>query len=263
MNGTDPDSPQGPSAPRISKVLITGGAGFLARHITETLKQKYTLTLFDRAPMESECSCLAGDITDAEAVLRACAGQDAVVHTVALVRERAGKPAGLFADVVVKGTWNLLEACVAQKVKRLVNISSIIADGRPAPRWPPYRAGEPPRYAKGDLHYCVSKKLGEVLADAYGQAYDLSVIHLRPGVIDRDGANPALTRRPAGVSLPWFMYVDPRDVAQAVECALSTAVRCGTYHIVAGRQDALFDWQTAAREIGYAPQHNWPTIPEV
>lgn len=262
MNETDTIPLNKSSALRISRVLITGGAGFLARHITERLKKEYVLTLFDRSPIEAECSFLAGDITDPEVVLRACEKQDAVVHTVALVRGRTGKPAWMYADVVVKGTWNLLEACVAQGVKRLVNISTIVADGYRVRRSRPYEVSEPPCYTKNDFHYCASKKLGEVLGGAYAQAHNLSVIHLRPGVIDRDGVNHPLTQRPAGVSQPWFMYVDPLDVAQAVECALHTTVQCGTYNIVAGRKDSLFDWQTAAREIGYAPQHNWPAIPE-
>jgi hypothetical protein len=35
----------------------------------------------------------------------------------------------------------------------------------------------------------------------------------------------------------------------------------GTFQIVAGRDDALFDWREAAEKIGYAPSHNWPEIP--
>ena len=247
----------------MQNVLITGGAGYLAGHIRARLQPDYVLTLFDRVPVADGCRSIIGDITDPGAVLAACRGQDAVVHTVALVRGRADKPAGMFADVVVKGTWVLLEACAAQGVSRVVNISSIIADGMPSVRSRPYAVGDPPRYAKGDLFYCVSKKLAETLGNAYVQAHDLTVIHLRPGVIDGDGANPPLTRSPEGVSQPWFIHVDPRDVAQAVECALRTDVRSGTYHIVAGRGDSLFDWWTAAREMGYDPRHNWPSIPEV
>lgn len=60
----------------------------------------------------------------------------------------------------------------------------------------------------------------------------------------------------------WFFYVDPRDVAQAVVLAEKTAVRYGTYNIVAGRTDGVYDWTGAAADLGYSPQHNWPEIPE-
>jgi hypothetical protein len=52
-------------------------------------------------------------------------------------------------------------------------------------------------------------------------------------------------------------------VAQAVAGALATDRHTGTYSIVAGRGDSLFDWRPAAQEIGYTPQHNWPEITPV
>lgn len=250
------------SATDISRVLVTGGAGYLGRHIVERLKARFELTLFDCVPPEGDCRYVQGDIADPQAVADACRGKDAVVHTVALVRGREHEPAWRFADVVVKGTWNILEACVSEGVRRMVNISSVIADGYRPFRETPYRVDEPSSYAANDLHYCVSKKLAEVLCDAYAEAHGLSVISLRPGVIDGDGANPPITGRPEGVTVPWFMYVDPRDVAQAVECALRTERPRGTYSIVAGRRDSLFEWRPAAEDIGYAPEHNWPSVPE-
>ena len=59
------------------------------------------------------------------------------------------------------------------------------------------------------------------------------------------------------------MYVDPRDVAQAVELAIETQdVMYGSYHVVAGREDSRFDWKQTAQELGYRPKHNWDEIPE-
>jgi nucleoside-diphosphate-sugar epimerase len=248
----------------IHRVLITGAAGYLAGFVIQRLRSRYALTLMDRVAPKAECAdlpFLRADITSYDDVARACTGQDAVVHLVALVRERFDKPHGLFADVMVKGTWNVAEACVRQGARRLVNVSSIVAMGWPAETNRPYRVGEGTHFRAGDLYYALSKHLGEEIGQAYHQAHGLSVIHLRPGVIAGDGLNPG-PQPPGAPRGPWFVYVDPRDIAQAVECALETDLSYGCYQIVAGRRDALFDWVTARRELGYCPEHNWPEIPE-
>jgi nucleoside-diphosphate-sugar epimerase len=249
----------------VPNILITGAAGYLARFIIERLCPHHALTLFDRVPPQHVAAnglpLVLGDVTSYEDVERACAGQDAVVHTIALVRERFDKPQTLFADVMVKGAWNVAQACVAQHVVRLVNISSIVAIGWPQATDRPYRVGDPSVYRQGDLFYCLSKYLGEEIGAAYHQAHGLTVIHLRPGVIAGDGLNQG-PQPPANPSGPWFVYVDPRDVAQAAECALQTAIPYGCYNIVAGRSDSLFDWTPARDELGYHPEHNWPDIPQ-
>ena len=254
----------------IRKILITGAAGYLAGFIIQRLRSKYELTLTDRIepkPDFKDLPFVQGDITNYAEIEKICEGQDAVVHLVALVRERFDKPAWLFADVMVKGTWNIAEACAAGGVQRLVNISSISACS-PLPGGElPYRVGAPFRFNPGGLHYALAKYLGEQVGEAYYQAHGLSVIHLRPGVIAGDGLNPG-PKAPASLDQtrptePWFVYVDPRDVAQAVELAIEAQdVMYGSYNVVAGREDSQFDWKQTAQELGYRPEHNWHEIPE-
>jgi nucleoside-diphosphate-sugar epimerase len=249
----------------IRNVLVTGAAGYLGRFVVERLRPAYTLRLFDRTTPSfptDDREVHRGDVTLYDDVVRACEGQDAVVHLIALVRERFDKPPSLFADVMVKGTWNVAEACVRNGVPLLVNISSIVACGWPADTSSAYRVGSPSRFRAADLHYCLAKRLGEEIGAAYHEAHGLRIIHLRPGVIAGDGLNRE-PERPAGAPAFWFTHVDPRDVAQAVERALCTDLRAGTYQIVAGRDDALFDWRPARDELGYAPAHNWPDIPDM
>ena len=251
----------------IKKVLITGAAGYLASFVIARLRSEYELTLTDWVDVKAQpdrsdlqgIRFIRGDITCDSDIAHACEGQDAVVHLVALVRERFDKPAWLFADVMVKGTWNVAEACVKHDVQRLVNISSISMCGSPVSSEQAYRVGEPSCFTTGDLHYALSKSLGEQIGHAYHQAHGLHVIHLRPGVIAGDGHNPG-PQRPEDTTKPWFAYVDPRDVAQAVECALASDIAYGAYHIVAGRQDSKFDWTSATQELGYVPEYNWPEI---
>lgn len=244
------------------KILITGAAGYLAGFVIKRLHTPHhSLTLFDRIEAEAEGDFIQGDITDFDDVKVACSGQDVVVHLVALVRERFDKPHDLFADVMVKGTWNVAEACVQQGVGRLINISSVVAIGSPQETERAYRVGDPARFRSRDLFYTLSKHLGEEIGRAYHQANDLAVIHLRPGVIAGDGLNPDPENPGEDPGGHWFTYVHPEDVAQAVEQAIdSQTVRSGAFNVVAGHPHAKFDWQETAKTLGYQPQHNWEDV---
>ena len=248
----------------IEKILITGASGYLAQFIIDRLHGTYELTLADIVEpdnMPTNTTFIKADVTNSAEIEAACAEQDAVVHLVALVRGRSDKPLSLFADVMVKGTWNVAEACVRQGVKKLVNISSI-STCPPAPSAKlPYEVGDDFQFGPGDLYYALSKYLGERIGAAYHQAHGLDVIHVRPGVIAGDGQNPG-PAAPDVVTDPWFVYVDPRDVAQCVACAIETeTVKYGAYNAVAGRADSRFAWQQAKDDLGYSPEHNWPDIP--
>lgn len=248
----------------IEKILITGASGYLAQFIIDRLHGTYELTLTDIVEPDNvpeNTTFIKADVTNASEIEAACAEQDAVVHLVALVRGRSDKPLSLFADVMVKGTWNVAEACVRQDVKKLVNISSI-STCPPAPSAKlPYEVGDDFQFGQGDLYYALSKYLGERIGAAYHQAHGLDVIHVRPGVIAGDGQNPG-PAAPDVVRDPWFVYVDPRDVAQCVARAIETeTVKYGAYNAVAGRTDSRFSWQQAADDLGYSPEHNWPDIP--
>ena len=248
----------------VEKILITGASGYLAQFIIDRLHGTYQLTLTDIVEPEhvpANTPFIKADVTNASEIEAACAAQDAVVHLVALVRGRSNKPAALFADVMVKGTWNVAEACVRQGVRKLVNISSI-STCPPAPGVKlPYEVGDDFRFGPGDLYYALAKYLGEQIGAAYHQAHGLNVIHVRPGVIAGDGQNPG-PATPDIVTDPWFVYVDPRDVAQCVVRAIEAEnVRYGAYNAVAGRADSRFSWKQAADDLGYSPEHNWPEIP--
>jgi NAD+ dependent glucose-6-phosphate dehydrogenase len=246
------------------RILVTGAAGYLAGFIVDLLGEEHELTLTDHVELPEGRlggAFVKADITDYDAVAAACAGHDAVVHTVALVRERFDKPPTLFADVMVKGTWNVAEACARQGVKRLVNISSVIAIGSPEVRSRPYRVGYPQRYGEGDLYYCLAKHLGEEIGRAYHQAHGLSVVHIRPGVIAGDGLNREPVA-PDDPNRPWFMHVSPIDVAAAVRAALESDVEYGAYHAVTARRDGVYDFSETQRDLGHTASHNWPDIPE-
>ncbi len=249
----------------MKKVLITGASGYLGGFVVERLRQRYELTLADIKPPwwdHGDLRFVPMDVTDYAQVEAACEGQDGVVHLVAYVRDRFDKAAGQMCDVMVKGTWHVAEACVRKGVGRLVNVSSVIACGSMPTCDEPYRVTDPPQFREGDFFYCLSKHLGEQVCFAYHQAHGLNVLSLRPGVIAGDGLNPG-PEQYENPGRPWFIYVDPHDVAQAVDLAVAAEhVSFGCYNIVATRRDSLFDWSEAERDLGYRAEYTWPEIPE-
>jgi NAD+ dependent glucose-6-phosphate dehydrogenase len=243
-------------------ILITGASGYLGGFVVQALAGTAPLRLFDRVPpanLPVGAEFRAGDVADLPGLEAAMQGCAAVVHLVALVRGREQRPLADFERVMVHGTWNLFEAAVHCQVGRVVNCSSIVAGRFQGDRR--NRVSDPPEYAAGDLRYALGKALGEEMGRAYHVAYGLPVIHIRPGIIAGDGANPG-PAAPAAAAGLWFLYVDPRDVAGAIARALAAdAPTYGTFAILADRPDTTIDLTATREQLGYQPRFNWPEIP--
>ena len=163
--------------------LVTGGGGFLGLYIVEQLRARGDrVRVLSRGRYarldELGIECVTGDVRDAAAVSRACAGVDAVFHVAAVAG--VWGPWEQFHSINTVGTENVINACRAQSVPRLIYTSSpsVIYDGRDhrnANETLPY----PSRYL---CHYPHSKALAEraVLA-ANGGA--LATAALRPHLI--------------------------------------------------------------------------------
>jgi dTDP-L-rhamnose 4-epimerase len=123
-----------------TKVLITGGAGFIGSHLgDELLRHGYQVRVLDvldaqvhgdgnarPAYLAREIEFMAGDIRDAPALQRALAGVEAVVHLAA--RVGVGQSMYHVADYVGVndlGTAVLLQALVERPVQRLIVASSM------------------------------------------------------------------------------------------------------------------------------------------
>lgn len=57
------------------KCLVTGGAGFLGRHVVDALVASYEVAIFDvRESGDPSAKAILGDITNLESILEACKG---------------------------------------------------------------------------------------------------------------------------------------------------------------------------------------------
>jgi nucleoside-diphosphate-sugar epimerase len=175
-------------------ILVTGGGGFLGGRIVRMLRDAgHAVRSYSRAnyPQLADLGveCHRGDLTDVGNLRRACEGCEAVVHAAA----RAGI-AGAYRDYHepnVTGTGNVIDACRAAGVKRLVYTSSpsVVFDGRDmegVDESVPY----PDRYA---AHYPQTKAIAERMVLA-ANGPDLATVALRPHLIWGPGDRHLVSR---------------------------------------------------------------------
>jgi nucleoside-diphosphate-sugar epimerase len=176
------------------KVLVTGGGGFLGRAIVQRLVDRgdevrsiarNAYPALDDMGVEQ----LQGDISDPEAVSRACDDREVVYHVAA-----KPPPWGKYEDYYrtnVTGTQNIIASCLSQNIARLVYTStpSVVHNGRDI-------AGADeslPYPEKFSTHYARTKAIAEQLA-VKASRNGLQTIILRPHKIWGPGDDQILTR---------------------------------------------------------------------
>jgi dTDP-L-rhamnose 4-epimerase len=135
----------------VRRILVTGGGGFIGRHVTqELIRRDYEVRILDALveqvhgsdgiEVPSGVELLKGDVRDPATVAKALNGMDAVIHLAAEVG--VGQSMYEIARYVGAndlGTAVLLEAMIKQPVERIVVASSmsvygeglyVTADGR-------------------------------------------------------------------------------------------------------------------------------------
>lgn len=193
-----------------SKVLVTGGAGFIGSHIVDRLvAEGFEVTVLDdfwSGKMENISNCLnaktlnlvRGDIRDVALVKKVVKDVDAVFHEAALVDVALSvKNPLLFNDVNVVGTLNLLKASVDSGVKRFVFPSSaaVYGDSKPTKK-------KENMLPNPISPYGASKLAAENYVHAFNNLYGLQTVSLRCFNVYGSRQNP--TSSYAGV-IPAFI----------------------------------------------------------
>jgi len=164
-------------------VFVTGGTGFLGRHLIPRLCRKgYAVHILTRhadahpwLANYPNLQIVQGDINDADAVRKGVQGCRYVIHAAGFFRFWGDDDA--FERTNVGGTRHLLEAVRGSSVERIVHISSIAVIGDPEPSrvidetHPPHPV---------DI-YQKTKLQAETLALSACQHGEAPVIVLRPG----------------------------------------------------------------------------------
>jgi UDP-glucose 4-epimerase len=172
-----------------SRVLITGGAGFVGSHIADLLIAQEgagEVILLDnmlrgsRRNIESalqtgRARLVEGDIRDRALLDQLFAGVDYVFHMAALRITRCAENPREALEVMYDGTFNVVEACVHHKVKKLVAASSASVYGQ-ADVFPTREDHHP--YNNRTL-YGAAKFANELMYRAFNELYGLSYVAMR------------------------------------------------------------------------------------
>jgi UDP-glucose 4-epimerase len=124
----------------LSRVLVTGGAGFIGSHLCDALLRRGDevvavddLSTGSRDNLDSEVELVEASVTDGDAVRGVLArGADAVFHVAgqASIFKSFDRPERDLA-ANVEGTLRVLEACIDAGITRLVYASSMTVYGEP------------------------------------------------------------------------------------------------------------------------------------
>ncbi|MHC1729907.1 MAG: NAD-dependent epimerase/dehydratase family protein [Syntrophobacteraceae bacterium] len=171
------------------KILVIGGAGLIGSHVVEELLKEdiAEVIVYDNfcrgtyynlssAMIDSRCRIyeIGGDILQTDILDAAMKGVDGVVHLAALwLLQSHEYPRSAF-DVNIRGTFNVLEACVSNNIKRLVYSSSASVYGdamaEPMTEDHPYNNW---------TFYGATKIAGEHMLRSFHKRYGLNGIGLR------------------------------------------------------------------------------------
>ena len=169
------------------KVVVTGAAGFLGRHVARRFRDDgWHVVGFDIQEFsEPGIETIVGDMCDLAAAAEVTAGVDAIAHVGAIgdVYLAAANPS-LAARVNVVGTSNLIDAAI-QSDARLVYASTWEVYGEP--QYEPIDERHP---TMPDHPYSITKLAGESLILAATRLSGLDAISLRLGTAYGSGLRP-------------------------------------------------------------------------
>jgi UDP-glucose 4-epimerase len=172
----------------MNRVLITGGAGLIGSHIADLLVRESTpdiviLDNFVRGRRENLSWAMAkghvriveGDILDTALLREVMQGVDLVFHQAAIRITQCAEEPRLALEIMADGTFNVLEAAVDAKVRKIVAASSASVYGM-ADEFPVTEKHHP--YNNRTL-YGAAKVFNEGLLRSFHEMYGLNYVALR------------------------------------------------------------------------------------
>jgi len=197
-----------------ARVVVTGGAGNVGSHIVDGAiaagaREVVALDALVRGVPENLAAALKSgkaslreiDIRDREAVTASVDGADVVFHQAALRWTRCQESPRECQEVMVDGTFNVLEAAAAAKVTRVVLASSAVVYGEPEAL--PMHEDQP---LNGTTFYGSMKVANEQLARAFSQLHGVPTTALR--YFNVYGPRMDVRSRFVEVMIRWLNLID-------------------------------------------------------
>lgn len=226
------------------QLLITSAASPLAAALADTLRSEHSVRLTERTPLPNVAGFALSPLGPDLSTNLLVRDMDAIIH----VAEPLPTDNELQQiDYLTRCTYNLCMAAAAEGVKRLVYLSTLELMTAYDPnylvteRWKP----QPPTHAP-----TLAKHLGEYTCREFAREHKLNVVVLRLGKVVRAETVAGQPVDP--------LWVDERDVAQAVSLALTAELpRWAIFHIGTDSPQARFSVAAAKRGLNYEPLYNF------
>jgi UDP-glucose 4-epimerase len=258
-----------------STVLVTGGAGLIGSHIVDRLIDEGAgeIRVLDNlvrgrhanlAAARSRCDVnfIEGDVRDRATVGRAVAGCDYVFHQAAIRITLCAEMPRECMDVLVMGAFNVFEAAVEHKVKKIVYASSASVYGG-ADVFPTNETHHP--YNNRTL-YGAAKVMNEGIARSFNEMYSLPSVGLR--YFNVYGPRMDVTGAYTEVFIRWLDCIDQgkrpqihgdgsatmdfvfvEDIARANILAMNSDRSDDVYNVASGTETSLLGLWEAMQKI--------------
>lgn len=258
-----------------ANVLVTGGAGTIGSTLVDALLDagvnridvldnlvRGRLANLEGALAGGRVELVPGTIQDRDLVNDLTKGKDLVFHQAAIRITQCAEEPRLALEVMVDGTFNVMEAAARHKVDKLVAASSASVYGM-AEEFP---TPERHHHANNDTFYGAAKSFNEGMARSFHAMAGLDYVMLRyfnvygprmdvhglyTEVLVRwmemimDGQPPLIF----GDGLQTMDFVYTADVARANVLAAASDATHGTYNIASGTETSLLEMARALLRV--------------
>ncbi len=239
------------------KILVTGGAGFLGKHIVQSLREHAVPAKNITVPRSADI-----DLRDPENCKKAVQGIDVVIHAAGStggIEFHKKNPGAIFYDNLMIGV-ELMEAARKAGVQKFVTIGSAME--YPDTTELPFREENIWQGLPEKIHvpYAVAKKSLLVQAQAYRKQYGCNAVHLLltnmygPGEV-ADFVIPMLVKRVGeakkldadhiemwGTGKPTRDFIYVEDAAEGIVTATEKYEKSDPVNIASG-------WEISIREL--------------
>ncbi|MGZ0711666.1 NAD-dependent epimerase/dehydratase family protein (plasmid) [Coraliomargarita sp. W4R53] len=258
-----------------SQVLVTGGAGTIGSTLVDELLAEGVahidvldnlvrgrLANLDDAVRSGRVTLIDADIRDAKVVDELTAGKDLVFHQAAIRITQCAEEPRLALEVLVDGTFNVVEAAARHGVKKLVAASSASVYGM-AEHFPTH---EKHHHENNDTIYGAAKTFNEGLIRSFRAMRGLDYVLLRyfnvygPRMDVHGLYTEVLVRWMERIadSKPPLIFGDGQqtmdfvcvpDIARANVLAAGSDIVEGTYNIASGTETSLLQLAEALLRV--------------
>jgi UDP-glucose 4-epimerase len=251
---------------RGKKHLVIGGAGLIGSHVVEELLKedvkevivydnfcRGTYENLEQALEDPRCRIfeIGGDILQTDILAQAMKGVDGVIHLAALWLLQCYEYPRAAFDVNIRGTFNVLEACVANSIERLVYSSSAsvygdaveepMTEGHPYNNWTFYGAtkiaGE--HMLKSYHNRYGLKGVGLRYMNVYGPRQDYRGTYIAVMMKILDNLDQGISPVVYGDGSQAYDFIAVEDTARANVCALKSDVPFGFYNVGRGIKTSI------------------------